>query len=92
MFTCVVPWQWFKCERFARAGSACSGFGAFLRVNSAAKELGDKVVVKAEGMEVGAAKDVGSCEHGWVLEKWCAFDNMCLFHSTWWDVGGTQNR
>ncbi len=33
----------------------------------APRELRDKVVVKAEDVEVGAGQDFGSCEHGGVL-------------------------
>ncbi len=69
LFTSVFALEWLNCARFPRGDRASSGFRALLRVNFAAEELGDKVVVKAEGMEVGAAEDVGSCEHGWVTEE-----------------------
>ena len=42
---------------------ASSGVRALLRGNFAGAELGDKLVVKATGMEVGAAEDVRSSEH-----------------------------
>ena len=40
---------------------------AFSHLIVAPRELRDKVVVKAEDVEVGAGQDFGSCEHGGVL-------------------------
>ena len=52
LLTCLVVWQWFKCECCACGGS---GSGAFLRLKSAGRKLGVKVVVKTAGKEVGVA-------------------------------------